>query len=150
MYSYPMQPNPPASGLFYTTDPYGNYSGKPVNNFSPNLVQDNNMQPPYGPLTVATIFPAALWAAAIGGANELGRNLHKVQSKEITMAEAIRRSLVRGAATSLATTTASALTSGLRDQSLLHLATLAVTTTGLSYLMISSKLYHTDQDAPPA
>jgi hypothetical protein len=59
--------------------------------------------------------------------------LHRVRLKDISMAEALSKSLLRGATTSLATTTASALTYGLEDQSISRLVALAATATGQSY-----------------
>ena len=77
----------------------------------------------------------ALLGAVIGGANALGHNLHQVQRGEMTINQAILRSVAHGAATSLATTTAAALTANLAERDVLHLTALAVTTAGLSYLI---------------
>ena len=88
------------------------------------------------PLTTPT-FPAVLFSALIGGANELGRNVHKVRRKEMTPVEAVWKSLVRGASTSVATSTAIALTSSrLQDRTLAtRLAAIAAATAGISFLI---------------
>ena len=82
-------------------------------------------------------FPAVLFSALIGGTNELGRNVHKVRRKEMTLLEAVWKSLVRGASTSVATSAAIALTSSrLQDRTLAaRLAAIAAATAGISFLI---------------
>jgi ABC-type Fe3+ transport system permease subunit len=87
------------------------------------------------PPTANAPVSAALFGAVIGGANEFGRNLHRMRRKEITLAQAIGRSLMRGAATSLATTTAAVLTANLTQRDVMRFAALAATTATLSYLI---------------
>jgi hypothetical protein len=64
---------------------------------------------------------AAILGAVIGGANALGWDLHRVRNNEITMRQALGDSLMRGAATSLATTAAAALTARLEERHLMRL-----------------------------
>jgi hypothetical protein len=53
----------------------------------------------------------------------------------MTVSQALAHGLMHGAATSVATTTATLLTANVADSDALHLAALAVTAAGLSYLI---------------
>ncbi|WP_319523033.1 hypothetical protein [uncultured Desulfosarcina sp.] len=87
------------------------------------------------PPSVSAPVSAALLGAVIGGANAFGRNMYHVQQGEMTVSQAVVRGLMHGAATSLATTTATVLTANVTDSDALHLAALAATAAGLSYLI---------------
>lgn len=79
------------------------------------------------------LLSAALLGAAIGSANALGRNLHRVQQNEISMGEACRDSLVHGAAASFITTTATAVCSGISRYPMLRHASFVTAVGVLSY-----------------
>lgn len=78
---------------------------------------------------------AALLGAVIGGANAFGRNLYRVQKGEMNLSQAMGRSLMHGAATSLATTAAAVLAPSITDSDAVHLIALTATAAGLSYLI---------------
>jgi hypothetical protein len=87
------------------------------------------------PPSVSAPVSSALLGAVIGGANAFGRNMYHVQQGEMTVSQAVVRGLMHGAATSLATTTATLLTASVTDSDALHLTALAATAAGLSYLI---------------
>jgi hypothetical protein len=78
---------------------------------------------------------AALFGAVIGAANELGLNLHHVRGKRMTMKQALRRSLIRGATGSLAASAAMSFTRSAGDRPGVRMVAAAVTTVGLSFLI---------------
>jgi hypothetical protein len=87
------------------------------------------------PPSVSAPVSAALLGAVIGGANAFGRNMYQVQQGKMTLSQAVVRGLMHGAATSLATTTATLLTANVTDSDALHLTALAATAASLSYLI---------------
>lgn len=87
------------------------------------------------PPAISAPVSAALLGAVIGGANNFGRNMHLVQQGRMTVSQAMAHGLMHGAATSVATTTATLLTANVTDSDALHLAALAITAAGLSYLI---------------
>jgi hypothetical protein len=135
----PQFPQTPTPVSYYLYESYPRLPARPADAWNneriwPQAQADTGaLRPAWTPPEVS--FPTALWSAVISGANELGRNLHGVRRGEVTVAEALARSLLRGAATSLATTTATALTADLADRHVIRLAALAATTTALSYLI---------------
>ncbi len=102
---------------------------------SPIAAAWSPLQPVNIPPTIRAPISAALLGAVIGSANSFGRNLHEVQRGRMTLPQAITRGVMHGAATSAATSTAILLTANMTDSDALHLAALAVTTAGLSYLI---------------
>jgi hypothetical protein len=111
------------------------YSAVGVPSAQPNPVDAIGLRSTRIPPAVSTPVSAALLGAVIGGANAFGRNLYRVQQGEMTISQAMVRGLMHGAATSVATTTAAVLTANVTDSDALHLAALAATTAGLSYLI---------------
>ena len=119
-YSYaPVTSSPPAGSVTPEAMPSGWTPARPVNI----------------PPTISAPVSAALLGAVIGGANNFGRNLCHVQNGRMTVYQALARGLMHGASTSVATTTATLLTANVTDSDALHLAALAVTAAGLSYLI---------------
>jgi hypothetical protein len=111
------------------------FSAAPDSPPQPNAIDTIGLRPANLPPTVSAPVSAALLGAVIGGANAFGRNLYRVQQGEMTVSQAVVRGLMHGAATSLATTTAAVLTANVTESDALHLAALAATTAGLSYLI---------------
>ena len=101
---------------------------------APILPNRTSVRPSAIPPVVDASFSAALYGAVIGGANAFGRNIHRMQRGEMSMPQALARSLMHGAATSIATTTAAILTANLSESEASRLTALAVTAAGLSYL----------------
>ena len=93
------------------------------------------MQPVVVSSTTVSPISAVLLGAVVGGAGSIGRNLHEVQEGRMTLSQAMSRGLVHGAIAGAATTAATLLTANVSDNGALHLATLAITTAGLSYLV---------------
>mgnify|MGYP000321383160 CR=1 FL=1 len=102
---------------------------------SPAMIGQAPARPINIPPSVSAPVSAALLGAVIGGANAFGRNMHRVQQGKMTLSQAVVRGLMHGAATSLATTTATLLTANVTDSDALHLTALAATAAGLSYLI---------------
>jgi hypothetical protein len=113
--------------------PFGGTAARPVN----------------VPANVSAPVSMALVGAVIAGANALGQNMHRVKQGETSVSQALTRSLMHGAAASLAATTAAVLTANLTDSDVLHLAALAATTAGVSYLIstgVRRTVKHKDSD----
>ncbi|CAN2042071.1 conserved hypothetical protein [Candidatus Magnetomoraceae bacterium gMMP-15] len=81
------------------------------------------------------ILGAGILGTIVGGTSAMGANLHKVQDKEITMAQAAVDSLVKGAGAGVATAAGAGVASAVGGGSFLSLTFMVVAATGVNYVL---------------
>lgn len=90
------------------------------------------------PVAKSTMIPSVvlntgIFGTIVGATTVFGTSLHKVQSEEITLKEAVSDSLIKGASTGIATATAVAAVQTIGGSRLTNWLVLAATATGVGY-----------------
>ncbi len=80
---------------------------------------------------------AGVIGTVVGGTTALAVNLHKVQDKQITMKEAVAKSLATGAGAGVATATAAGVALAVHAGAFVSLALMVATATGVGYVLQS-------------
>ncbi len=97
--------------------------------------QNQILYPNNSPTLGATALNAGVTGLIVVGTGSLGANLHRVEAGEMTMADAVTDSLVKGAAGGVAAAGATAAASALTGGGVLGLAVTLAVGTGVSYLL---------------
>lgn len=82
---------------------------------------------------------AGMFGLIVVATGTMGANLHKVQDGDMTMGEALNKSLVKGAAGGIAAASATAASSTLTGGGIAGLVVTLAAATGVSYLLSSDR-----------
>ncbi len=102
----------------------------PLHQYAPNVQSTGQST-----LTSTPIISAGIFGLVVAGTGAMGSNLHKVQSGDMSMGEALGNSLARGAAGGAAAAGATAAATSLTSGGLFGLAVTLAAATGISYVL---------------
>lgn len=122
--AYPASPGDPS--------PAG-YPANPEETAPPSFLEDRFMEP-VRPVSLST----ALLASLLAGTTSLGKNLYKSTKGEMTVGDAVGRSLVVGASATFATTVAAGAASAVEGGETTKLLIFVTVATGISYALMSA------------
>jgi len=100
-----------------------------------NQTYSNNYNYPVSTLSIrpTAVLNTGIFGTVIGSTVAMGLNLHKVQSEEMSISEALTDSLAKGAGAGLAAATATAAAQAIGGGRVTNWAVMLATATGVGY-----------------